>query len=384
MKKTIYKTVAPLLACILLAGCWDRTEINDIAFVVSSAIDKKKDKYQVAMQIPLVGQLGGQTGGGGGTTGSKTWYVDSASGKTIREANNQLQTSLSRTINTSHRRTVVIGEHLAREGLVPVFDLLTRNPQNRLTALLLISQGEARDIINTEVQLEQFPAEMIRELAILSTKRPVFLSRFMSDLLEKGNDPYAPVISATKTKPGGKGKSNLKIDGIAIFKKDKLVDIFKDEHLTSALILLNQARQPEFIIDLPNQMGKASVQLQKSAADFRATEKNGKLAMTVEIRAKGVIIENQSTYDTGENDQFYIIQKAVNKAVKKDITSTIQRLQKLKADPAGFQDKTIRSMGITKDFLNKDWNEVYRNMDVNVIPSIVIESGGVLYKTISR
>lgn len=63
MKKTIYKCVLPLLICILLTGCWDRTEINDIAFVVSSAIDKKKDQYRVAMQIPLVGQLGGQTGG---------------------------------------------------------------------------------------------------------------------------------------------------------------------------------------------------------------------------------------------------------------------------------------------------------------------------------
>ncbi|MFB0637111.1 Ger(x)C family spore germination protein [Bacillus rugosus] len=384
MKKTIYKAVAPLLVCMLLAGCWDRTEINDIAFVVSSAIDKKKDQYRVAMQIPLVGQLGGQTGGGGGTTGSKTWYVDSASGTTIKEANNKLQTSLSRTINTSHRRTVVIGEDMAREGVAPVFDILTRNPQNRLTALFLVSQGEARDILNTDVQLEQFPAEMIRELAILATNRPVFLSRFMSDLVEKGNDPYAPVISSSKTKPGGKGKPNLKIDGLAIFKKDKLMDILKKEHMTAALILLNQARQPEFILDLPNQMGKATIQLQKPNASFHAAEKNGKLSMTIEIRAKGIIMENQSTYETRENDQFYIIQKALNRAVKEEMISTVHRLQKLMADPAGFQDRTIRSMDITNNLLRKDWDEVYKDMEIHVNPIVTIEQGGVLYKTISH
>ncbi|CAN2254424.1 spore germination protein [Bacillus vallismortis] len=384
MKKTIFKAVIPFLVCIPLAGCWDRTEINDIAFVVSSAIDKKKDKYQVALQIPLVGQLGGQTGGGGGTAGSETWYVDSASGTTIREASNKLQTALSRTINTSHRRTVVVGEDMAREGIAPVFDILTRNPQNRLTALLLISRGEARDIINTEVQLEQFPAEMIRELAIMSTNRPVFLSRFMSDLLEKGSDPYAPVISSSKTKPGGKGKPNLKIDGLAIFKKDRLVDILKDEHMKAALMLLNQARQPEFILDLPNQMGKATIQLQKSNASFHAAEKNGKLSMTIEIRAKGIIMENQTTYETRENDQFYIIQKALNRAVKEDVTSTVHRLQKRKADPAGFQDRTIRSMNITKDLLKKEWDEVYKDMEIHVQPIVTIEQGGVLYKTISH
>lgn len=384
MKKTIYKCVAPLLFCMLLAGCWDRTEINDIAFVVSSAIDKKKEQYRVALQIPLVGQLGGQTGGGGGTAGSKTWYVDSASGTTIKEANNKLQTSLSRTINTSHRRTVVIGEEMARDGVAPIFDILTRNPQNRLTALILVSRGEARDILNTDVQLEQFPAEMIRELAIMATNRPVFLSRFMSDLLEKGSDAYAPVITASKTKPGGKGKSNLKIDGLAIFKKDKLVDIFKDEHMTAALILLNQARQPEFILDLPNQMGKASIQLQKSNASFHTAEKNGKLSVTIEIRAKGIIMENQSTYETRENDQFYIIQKALNKAIKEDVISTVHRLQKRKADPAGFQDRMIRSMAIKKNMRSKKWDDVYKDMEIHVIPIVTIEQGGVLYKTISH
>ncbi|MDO8224116.1 Ger(x)C family spore germination protein [Bacillus cabrialesii] len=384
MKKTIYKCVAPLLFCMLLAGCWDRTEINDIAFVVSSAIDKKKDQYRVALQIPLVGQLGGQTGGGGGTAGSKTWYVDSASGTTIKEANNKLQTSLSRTINTSHRRTVVIGEEMARDGVAPIFDILTRNPQNRLTALILVSRGEARDILNTDVQLEQFPAEMIRELAIMATNRPVFLSRFMSDLLEKGSDAYAPVITSSKTKPGGKGKSNLKIDGLAIFKKDKLVDIFKDEHMTAALILLNQARQPEFILDLPNQMGKASIQLQKSNASFHTAEKNGKLSVTIEIRAKGIIMENQSTYQTRENDQFYIIQKALNKAIKEDVISTVHRLQKRKADPAGFQDRMIRSMAIKKNMRSKEWDEVYKDMEIHVIPIVTIEQGGVLFKTISH
>lgn len=336
------------------------------------------------MQIPLVGQLGGQTGGGGGTAGSKTWYVDSASGTTIREANNKLQTSLSRTINTSHRRTVIIGEDMARDGVAPVFDILTRNPQNRLTALILVSRGEARDILNTDVQLEQFPAEMIRELAIIATSRPVFLSRFMSDLVEIGSDPYAPVISASKTKPGGKGKSNLKIDGLAIFKKDRLMDIFKDEHMTAALMLLNQARQPEFIVDLPNQMGQASIQLQKSNASFHAAEKNGKLSMTIEIRAKGIIMENQSTYETRETDQYYIIQKALNRTIKKDVISTVHRLQKLKADPAGFQDRTIRSTATTKNLLKKEWEEVYKDMEVHVVPIVTIEQGGVLYKTISH
>lgn len=381
--KIFFKCLTPML-CLMLSGCWDRVEVNDISFVVSSGIDKNKRGYLASLQIPLVGELGGQTGGGGGTSGQKKWYVDSASGRTIREASNKLQTSMSRTINTSHRRTVVVGEDLAKEGVAPIFDMLTRNPQNRLTSLFLISRGKARDILNTEVQLEQFPAEMIRELALFSTKRPVFLSRFMSDLLEQGDDPYAPVISKSKTKPGGKGEDKLKIDGLAIFKKDKLVDIFSNDQMKAGLILLNQARQPEFILDLPNRMGKAVLQLQKISASYTASEKNGKLKMTVELRAKGVIIENQSTYEKRENDQFYIIQRVLNRTLKEKITGTIERLQDLKADPVGFRDIVIRSSGKTKTLQKKDWDKVYADMDVNVVPMITVEQGGALFKSISQ
>lgn len=162
------------------------------------------------------------------------------------------------------------------------------------------------------------------------------------------------------------------------------MDIFKDEHMTAALMLLNQARQPEFIVDLPNQMGQASIQLQKSNASFHAAEKNGKLSMTIEIRAKGIIMENQSTYETRENDQYYIIQKALNRTIKKDVISTVHRLQKLKADPAYFQDRTIRSTATTKNLLKKEWEEVYKDMEVHVVPIVTIEQGGVLYKTISH
>lgn len=61
----------------------------------------------------------------------------------------------------------------------------------------------------------------------------------MLDLLEKGSDVYVLVIIVFKIKFGGKGKVNLKIDGLVIFKKDRLVDILKKEYMIVVLILLN-------------------------------------------------------------------------------------------------------------------------------------------------
>ncbi|WKL04167.1 hypothetical protein Q0F98_13830 [Paenibacillus amylolyticus] len=61
-----------LLCTLFIAGCWDRKEINDIAFVIGVAVDKEDDNYRSSLQIALPGQSGttGSSGGGGGTRGT--------------------------------------------------------------------------------------------------------------------------------------------------------------------------------------------------------------------------------------------------------------------------------------------------------------------------
>lgn len=88
--------IGKLLACILcvttLAGCWDRTEINDLAFVIATGLDKEgENRFRASVQVPLPSAMGGPNGGGGGTSGSEPYYVDSGFGRNVREADDDLQ-----------------------------------------------------------------------------------------------------------------------------------------------------------------------------------------------------------------------------------------------------------------------------------------------------
>ena len=65
------KSKLALLCCCLitmgmLCGCWDRVEINDVAFVTGSSFDKINDKFVSTVQIALPSQLGGTGSEGGG------------------------------------------------------------------------------------------------------------------------------------------------------------------------------------------------------------------------------------------------------------------------------------------------------------------------------
>lgn len=64
---TKYRAVISLILCTsLLTGCWDREEINDVAFVIGIAADKEGDEYRSSLQIALPGQSGASGSEGGG------------------------------------------------------------------------------------------------------------------------------------------------------------------------------------------------------------------------------------------------------------------------------------------------------------------------------
>ena len=63
-----------LCGMILLSGCWDRVEINDLAIVTAAAIDATDDnQIELSLQVFIpkaLGSGGGQGGGGGGGGGT--------------------------------------------------------------------------------------------------------------------------------------------------------------------------------------------------------------------------------------------------------------------------------------------------------------------------
>ncbi|GAB6933558.1 hypothetical protein JCM14719A_19110 [Calditerricola satsumensis] len=95
-----------LLSLLLLTGCWDRVEINDLALVTAAGLDKGKGKtVKLSLQLAVpaampsvAGGDGGGLGGGGAGAGRPPTLVVSAEGITIADAMTKLQEKLPRRI----------------------------------------------------------------------------------------------------------------------------------------------------------------------------------------------------------------------------------------------------------------------------------------------
>ncbi|WP_139488300.1 Ger(x)C family spore germination protein [Brevibacillus dissolubilis] len=378
------------LAACLLTGCWDRREVNDVAFVVGSAADKEKDKYRTTLQIALPGQLGGvgSQGGGGGTSGNKPWFNASDFAETIRESSLEQQKSVSRFLYYAHRRTFMIGEGLARDGIEPIMDVLGRIPQNRMTAFVVISKGPGYRILNADAPIEKFPAEMIRELAVNSMKNPRTIKHVVNLILSDGIDLVLPIVSLKKSIPGpGEkgGKSTIELDGLAVFHQDKLTGLLSGKEAKGVLLGMGEATRPEITIMAPGAKGKITAVFPFISVKHQPVIQGDQITMKIQIRASGTIIENESNLELGRKHNLHNMEKVLAQTIKSTVESGIRKLQrKYNSDAIGF-GKTIYNQ-LPKEWkrFSGRWDEMYPKVKVMVEVHTHIEHSGALIKPFGR
>jgi len=376
-----------IVCLLLLTGCWDRKEINDVAFIVGSAIDMEDGGYRSTMQIAAVGQMGGPQGGGG-SSGSKAWHVESAFGRTIRASREAEQKHLSRLLHFSHRRVLIVSEALARQGVIPLFDSIFRFPQNRLSAFPLVSMGEAKEVLTAEAPLERTPAEMIRELAQMATLEPINMRIFVYSLLTEGIDPIAPALRKIPAAANLKKeqKTTVELAGIAVFKHDKLATILEDRLATGLLLAMGQARNPTIEVRIPGEERKTAVlQITKPESHIRPKLKNGRIEMDISLTMTANLAENMSDYDTTDYRRRALLERAAEQRVIQLVEDAVAALQKHKSDALGFGDAVHRRYRNHWTRLRDRWEESeFPKVKVTVKSNIIMENDGALIRSLDR
>lgn len=374
-----------LLIAVLVTGCWDRREINDIAVVVASTIDKEGGEYRTTVQFPLPSQLGGtgSGGGGGGTSGGaekKNWYLDSEQGRTIREVNGKQQRALSRQQIFSHRRALIVGEEAARAGLEPIVDILGRIPMNRMTAHLFVTHGQARHVLNVDAPIEQTSAEMAREMAMAAMKRPITLKTALHAMLTEGQDVYLPTLLTKQTPPGpsGKAQTSLRFDGIGVFHENRLVGYLKRREAEGALWALDQMRRPTVTVEVPGGGGRVSIEFNETTAAIRPFIKGNQIQLRIRIKAIGSLVENPTSINWAMEDGLETLERLVAQKISQDVQTAIRQLKGLHADILGIGDAVHRYYPAFWRQIADDWERHYQDVQVIVEVRPIVENTGSL------
>jgi len=332
--KTLMNTskMSVVLICALLCtGCWSKVEINERTFITAMYVDKgkKPGEIDLSLSMPLPNRLSPQGTGG---PGKNPYALVSATGSTIGDAMEKIQTDLTRKISWGHTRVVVFGEAYAREGIQDTMEWISREPLFHLSSYIMVVKGRARDVADLTPVFEETPSDVLREFA---TQENMLKTQMVSVLsADKMNQGFAaPLLEtrgATMTSENDTRKRWASQVGGALFKQMKMVDsISPDETRTIAWA---NRKLDTLAVSVETEDEKASLTVYNTSSKIKVRLVNGHPFFDITLRGQAElnsVIPILKVKDTVSVKQ---IEQKANEKVSASLTQAIRAGQHKKAD----------------------------------------------------
>nr|WP_275695482.1 Ger(x)C family spore germination protein [Fredinandcohnia sp. SECRCQ15] len=370
-----------VIIIILLTGCWNRVEVNDIAIVTAIGIDlTEDDKLLLSIQVAIPVKLGPTSGSQGGSSNST--FVVSETGDTISEAYRNIQGKISRNIFFSQSRVLLIGEDMAKKGISNIIDFHSRYNEPRINSFIMFTKGQASELINNMPQLESISAEETKELAKIGAGLSVYIRDFMNMLLTDGKEPVAPQFSLTPLEENTKNKSRegQEINGAAVFKGDKLVGWLDKTETRGLLWIRNEIETGVITINIPEDQGGGNISFEIIRVDSKIKPKlqNGEINLSVDVTSELSIMENDSKLNVDQTQVLDELEKYVENEIKDRIQLVVDIAQKeYQSDIFGFGQAVYKKY--PKEWnvaLKNNWDQTFEQLEVNITPKVFIRRIG--------
>ncbi|MHB1654620.1 MAG: Ger(x)C family spore germination protein [Desulfitobacteriaceae bacterium] len=358
-----------LSVTLLTTGCWNRKELDRLAIVAAVGIDKGEDqKIQLTVQVIKPGTLTSPSSEGGSGKEKGVWIIKS-SGNTVFEAVRNFVEKSGRKLFWSHTMVIVIGENMAKDGILPVIDWFLRDHEMRLKTWVLVSQGEASEVIKGDVGLEKIPAShlerMIKEYGALSKSVAVNLMEVTNMLISQSSHP---VIGRVAKNQSGQDEEQLLLKGAGVFRKDRLIGWLNPLETRGYLWIKGNVKSGVITIPCPEQPDKLiSLEIIRSKSKIKPRLEMGMLKYTIEVDVNSNLGEQMCTEDLANPEMIAVLEDEQRQAVEKEIVALIRKAQEeYKLDILGLGEATMREFPEEWNKVKEQWEEEFPQAEVEV------------------
>lgn len=356
-----------IIGFLCTSGCWSKRELNEIAIVLGLGIDEgEKGQVELTVQLDRPSFVSApQAKGGGGSPGKATIML-SSQGKTMFDAIRNFITVSSRKLFFSHTEIIVFGEDLAKKGLAPILDLLVRDPEFRPGILILVSKGKAKAIMELPSLLESTSAAgvgfALKAAPFLSKATQVTFFDFTQKYSSKASSAIVPRIEIIKDNK----EEKFRISGMAVFKKDKLVDWLNETQTRGLLWVLGKVRGGILVVNAPDKKGKISIEIKGSKSRIKPFLKEGRPVVLVELEGEGNIGELTVPVDISKPETIRLIEKNIAAAIKGEIETALNFAREHQTDFFGFGEAFHRKYPGAWKEMEAKWEEELPGLEVQI------------------
>ncbi|WP_191561266.1 Ger(x)C family spore germination protein [Metabacillus idriensis] len=233
MRKGIF-LLKCLVICLVLTGCWDQERLAKKALVNGISFDKGENGkiLGTVRVLKLVNKGGGQF--------EAIDELISSEGLSVNEIGQSINMMTSGQLDTSKANIVIIGEEIAKEGIIPLLEPFYRSKRGYLSSKVIIGKGSGVDILSTEKEMSPIAFEILQliESAGSSSVIPeVSIFSLWSDMNDPGKDIMVPFVEKIQDE-------KIKVAGLAFFNGGKYTGLsISDKEAPVLMLLLDKLRK---------------------------------------------------------------------------------------------------------------------------------------------
>lgn len=280
---------AALAACMLLSGCWDAKELQNVAYVTALGVDYENGEFVTYHQTLDFANIAKEV-----VTKPEpkagTW-VSIGRGKTLGEALNNLAPSVQIPLNFGQITAIVYSKRMLERGGDEVYDATNRFREVRYTKWVFATDEPIADIMTTVPlfrmsplqSLLHSPEEVYRQSAIVE---PIQFLRFIRMYNEPGATVMLPKlkISDEHWREGGKPHKLLAIDGAYLISGSKLKGWLGNDELWGTRLFQPTAKMIRTSLKDDQGAEMASIQIENQRYTFKTRQEDGVLRTKLKLR----------------------------------------------------------------------------------------------------
>ncbi|UQZ36598.1 Ger(x)C family spore germination protein [Paenibacillus sp. PK3_47] len=372
-----------LILLLNLTGCWSKLELDELTFIFGMYIDSGKEPgtVEVSINAPLPNRLLSSTQSGGSQ--GKSYSLVTKTAPTITDAVIMIQKDLSRRLEISHIKAVVIGKEYAEQGISEVLDWFKRQPEFPIGTYIMAAPGKAKEIAKLSPVFEQLPDQVLMDF---SSQNLTFATTVRSCLLAEANNMgyamnYLSFGENPDVKEQGEPLKWAGVQGVMLFRKAAMRQVLNTEDSRSlawaAGNVAGHVALPMYTVKWEEDgKGTASALFYSNHASKKVKMSSDGPVFYIKLKGKASITYFRDAEGHGANEKSGVILQKLREKVIADVTRSIKATQKAGAD--------VLQLGMLMEWnhpaewkkLQEKWDEEYREAQIVVSADLSIEDFG--------
>jgi Ger(x)C family germination protein len=356
---------------LLLPGCWDTDKLVNKKIINGIALDAADNGriLGTASTVKLINK-------GGGQFDEKDEIVQ-AVGESVTEIGMLINNMMPGKIEASKTNIVIIGEELAKKGIMAPLEVFYRNAKGNLNSSFLIAKGKAADMLEVGKTPTGSPIafdimQMIQGAQFASVAPEQTLYTLWTELLDENADIVIPIIIKRPS-------NRIVIESVALMDGDKYTGSSMSQNESKLLLLMMGKLNKTTLLDIPLPQMTDSMIFEVVKAtnrmDVRIDEATGRIECVVKVKLRGDISSYPLTGDVAAKIDH--LNNEVAETLQKHASLVIRKLQAARCDALGIG----RRIKMTHPAIWKglDWNAAYPEVRVTTEFKIDFASTGLLH-----